>query len=145
VLWFVRATIGSVYQSDYILRMIAQMGGLLRRAIAELRTDPAEALRLAEEAVRASSDAGLPLIDALSSEGLVAYVSAGGDVDAARAVVLARALNARADALAAGGNVARAAEQRAKADALLAAARSAHPDLTESVERELDAEVALDG
>lgn len=133
-----------MYQSDYILRIIAQMGGLLRRAIAELRNDPAESLRLAEEAVRTSSDAGLTLIDALSAEGLVAYLSAGGDVDVARAVVLARALTARADALAAGGGVARAVEQRAKADALLAAARSAHPELTASVERELDREGALD-
>lgn len=134
-----------MYESDYILRIIAQLGGLLRRAIAELRNDPAESLRLAEEAVRTSSDAGLTLIDALSAEGLVAYVSAGGDVDVARAVVLARALHARADALAAGGHATRAAEQRTKADALLVAARSAHPDLTESVERELDREVALDG
>ncbi len=133
-----------MYESDYILRIIAQLGGLLRRAIAELRNDPAEALRLAEEAVRTSSDAGLALIDALSAEGLVAYVSAGGDVDVARAVVLSRALQARADALEAGGGAARAAEQRAKADALLAAARAAHPDLTESVEHELDREVALD-
>jgi len=134
-----------VYQSDYILRIIAQLGGLLRRAIAELRNDPAESLRLAEEAVRASSDAGLTLIDALSAEGLVAYVSAGGDVDVARAVVLARALHARAEALDAGGNAAGAAEQRAKADALLAAAQAAHPDLAVSVERDLEREVALDG
>jgi len=133
-----------VYQSDYILRIIAQMGGLLRRAIAELRNDPAEALRLAEEAVRTCSDTGLALIDALSADGLVAYVSAGGDIDVARAVVLARALTARADALEAVGDAVHAAEQRAKADALLVAARSAHPDLTLSVERDLDAQAALD-
>lgn len=133
-----------MYESDYILRIIAQLGGLLRRAIAELRTDPAEALRLAEEAVRTSADAGLTLIDALSAEGLVAYLSAGGDIDVARAVVLARALEGRASALEAGGDAARADEQRGKVAALLAAARSAHPDLTESVERELDGELAAD-
>jgi hypothetical protein len=134
-----------VYESDYILRIIAQLGGLLRRAIAELRNDPAEALRLAEEAVRTSSDAGLTLIDALSAEGLVAYLSAGGDLDVARAVVLGRALQARAGALEAGGDAVRAAQEREKADALLAAARSAHPDLTASVERELDREVEVHG
>ena len=129
-----------MYESDYILRMIAQLGGLLRRVVTELRTDPAEALRLAEEAVRTSAGTGASLIDALSAEGLVAYLSAGGELDVARAAVLAHALGARAAALEAGGDAVRAEAQRGKMTALLAAARSVDADLTASVEGELDGE-----
>jgi hypothetical protein len=132
-----------VYQTDYILRLIEQIGTLLRRMLDALRqVKPEEALQLAEEAAGAVADAPLPLIDALGPEGLVQYLSAGGELDIDRAILLGRVLLARAEAIESAGGEgaqARADGQREKASALLAAARAVDADRVERLLAELEA------
>ncbi len=113
-----------MYQSDYILRQIEQLGTVLRRLLDMLRqARPEEALQLAEEAVSFVADAPLVLLDALGPDGLVQYLSAGGQLDVDRAVLLARTLNERAQAYDAGERFDEADGQREKAEALLHAAQ----------------------
>lgn len=114
-----------MYQSDYILRMIEGLGVMLRRMLDMLRqARPEEALHIAEEAVSVVADAPLTLVDALGPDGLVQYLSAGGQLDLDRAILLARSLLARAEAYDAAERIEEADAQREKADALLHAARS---------------------
>ncbi len=101
-------------QSDYILRLIEQVGTLLRRMLKSRGESPEEALQTAEEALRLTANAEPSLVDALTPESLVTFLAAGGELDAARAVLLARVLEARADAFEATGHAAVADAQREK-------------------------------
>jgi hypothetical protein len=111
-----------VYQTDWLLRQIEQMGDVLRRLIAALREHrPDDAILLSREAIEELLDTDPDLIDALSGDGLVALLSAGGDLDTFRAHMLAELLVARADALAMLGDAAAASTERARAHTLLEA------------------------
>lgn len=111
-----------MYQSDWLLRQIEQMGDVLRRLVAAMREHrPEEAVALSREAVRELLDTDPGLIDALSGDGLVAMLSAGGVLDTFRAHMLAEVLMARAEALVMQGHVAEAAAERARARLLLEA------------------------
>ncbi|TDB37951.1 MAG: ribosome small subunit-dependent GTPase A [Actinobacteria bacterium] len=127
-----------MYQSDYILRLIEQVGSLLRRMLTARGESSEEALEAAEEALRLTANAEPSLIDALTPESLVAFLAAGGELDAARAVLLSRVLEARADAFDAAGRPTAAEAQREKADALLAAARNTAPDVIDATFARLD-------
>ena len=109
-----------MYQTDWLLRQIEQMGDVLRRLVAALREHrPEEAIALSREAVEGLLDTGPDLIDVLSGEGLVTLLSAGGALDTFRAHMLAELLMARADALSMLGRTAEAAAQRERARVLL--------------------------
>lgn len=111
-----------MYQTDWLLRQIEQMGDVLRRLVAALREHrPEEAIALSREAVEGLLDTGPDLIDVLSGEGLVTLLSAGGALDTFRAHMLAELLMARADALSMLGRTAEAVAQRERARVLLEA------------------------
>ena len=112
-----------MYQTDWLLRQIEQMGDVLRRLIAALREHrPDDAIALSREAVEELLDTGADVIDALSGEGLVTLLSAGGGLDTFRTHMLAELLVARAEALTMQGRDAEAAAERVRARALLEAA-----------------------
>lgn len=111
-----------MYQTDWLLRQIEQMGDVLRRLVAALRERrPEEAIALSREAVEGLLDTDADLIDALSGEGLVTLLSVGGTLDTFRAHMLAELLIARADALAMQGCETDAVSQRERARILLEA------------------------
>lgn len=112
-----------MYQTDWLLRQIEQMGDVLRRLISALREHrPADAVEISREAVRELLDADSGVIDALSGEGLVVMLSAGGELDVFRAHMLGELLVARAEAFSMQGRAAEAAAERARARTLLLAA-----------------------
>jgi len=130
-----------MYQQDYILRQIEMMGVMLRRilsSIREGRTD--EPLELVEE-VLVEMGAGPDLVDTLPVEGLLAMLSAGGELDTGRAALLGVTLMTRATVLEAAGSAEEGERNRAKARALLAAAGPLDPPVAEALER-LQAEAA---
>lgn len=109
-----------MYQSDYILRMIEQMGTLLRRIIAALReARPEEALELTDEALELSLGMGPEVFGSLTGEGLVMLMSAGGDPDPAQAVLVGEVLVRRGEAHAALGDAERARWELERARAVL--------------------------
>lgn len=111
-----------VYQTDWLLRQIEQMGDVLRRLVAALRERrPEEAIALSREAMSGLLDTDPDLIDALSGEGLLTLLLAGGQLDIFRAHMLAELLVARADALLLQGQPARATADRDRARLLLEA------------------------
>ncbi|MDO8987545.1 MAG: hypothetical protein Q7V14_04910, partial [Coriobacteriia bacterium] len=111
-----------MYQQDYILRQIEMMGALIRRMLSAIHVGKTEeSLEMVEqmlEEIGISPD----LADSLPAEGLLAMLSAGGELDYGRAALLAAALNGRAAALDASELSDRAAQDRAKADELFSAA-----------------------
>ncbi|MBN2847429.1 MAG: hypothetical protein JXP72_03145 [Coriobacteriia bacterium] len=111
-----------MYQTDWLLRQIEQMGDVLRRLIAALREHrPEDAIALTREAVRDLLDTDADLVDALTGEGLVTLLSAGGTLDTVRAHMLAELLVARADALSLQGRTVASARERQRARTLLEA------------------------
>lgn len=111
-----------MYQSDWLLRQIEQMGDVLRRLFDALREHrPEQAVALAEEAVAGLLDEEPALVDVLTGEGLVTLLSAGGALDTFRAHMLAELLLARAEARDIAGEHALAASERERARTLLRA------------------------
>lgn len=111
-----------MYQTDWLLRQIEQMGDVLRRLIAALREHrPEDAVQLSREAVGELLDTDPDLIDSLSADGLLALLSAGGALDTFRAHMLAELMVARADAFEMQGAAEGAAHDRDRARALLVA------------------------
>ncbi|MBN2404697.1 MAG: hypothetical protein JXE06_03865 [Coriobacteriia bacterium] len=113
------------FQSDYLLRLIEMMGVLLQRIMGRIAEgEPAEAVELADDAI--GELAGLPvsIVDAMSGEGLVAFLSAGGEMDVEVARALAGLLAARADAHDALGDMGSARQDRDRARLLQDAAGS---------------------
>lgn len=111
-----------MYQTDWLLRQIEQMGDVLRRLLSALREHrPHDAIQLTREAVGELLDTDPDLIDALTGEGLVTLLSAGGEVDTFRAHMLAELLLARADAHAQLERQDLAKTERVRARALLEA------------------------
>jgi AraC family transcriptional regulator of adaptative response/methylated-DNA-[protein]-cysteine methyltransferase len=110
-------------ERDYILRLIAMSGEMIRRAMERLRGgQPAEALEMLEDAVQRLANTSPHLLARLAPEGLVTFLGAGGPVDPRVAASLAETLDAQAEALAALGRADESALARAQAGALRAAA-----------------------
>lgn len=110
-------------ERDYILRLIAMAGEMVRRAMERVRGgQPAEALEMLEQAVQRLANTSPELVARLTPEGLVTFLGAGGPPDPRVASSLAEALDARAEALAALGRAGESGLARAQADALRASA-----------------------
>ena len=112
-----------MYQSDWLLRQIEMMGHAFRRLLDALREHrPDDAVEISREAAGELLDSDSAIIDALTGEGLVTLLSAGGELDVFRAHMLGELLVARAEAHDELGRVAEAAAERARALTLLRAA-----------------------
>lgn len=125
----------AVYERDYILRLITQVGHALRAMVHAIREQrPDDALETARDAILALTDADPVLVDAMTGEGLVTFLSAGGRIDVLRCRMLAEVLVERAEAYQSAGQDARAAAERERARVLLeAAAREADGEDAESI------------
>lgn len=125
-----------MYQQDYILRQIEMMGVLMRRMLDAIREGrPDESLELVEQTLT-ELGAGPDLIDSLPVEGLLAMLSAGGELDTGRAALLGVALMSRSAAAEAIGDAEEASRDRARAQALLDASGGVlDAEVFESLER----------
>jgi hypothetical protein len=116
-------------QQDYILRLIAMAGQMVRRAMERVRGgQPAEALEMLEQAVRRLANTSPDLVARLTPEGLVTFLGGGGSLDARVTAALAEALDVRAEALEALGRASESGLARAQASALRAAAVAQESD-----------------
>ncbi len=109
-----------MYERDYIMRLITQVGQMLRamlHAVREHRAD--DSLEIARDAVEALVDTDIALADAMTGEGLVTFLTAGGALDVVRARLLAEVLLVRADAFDEAGLHERADHERARAREVL--------------------------
>lgn len=109
-----------MYETDYILRIIQQMGAILRRMMEELRGEhPGEVYETSREALQLLL--GLPpvLADSLTADGLVALLSPGGMFDPERGRLAAEIFVRRAQAGVLAGDELSAATDRAKASRLI--------------------------
>ncbi|MBE0417675.1 MAG: hypothetical protein IBX63_07910 [Coriobacteriia bacterium] len=112
-----------MYERDYILRLITQVGNLLRAMLHAIREQrPEDALEAAREAVAALLDTDTDLADVMTGEGLAAFLSAGGRTDVLRSRMLAEVLVVRADAYAAMGREGAKSRERERARSVLEAA-----------------------
>jgi len=110
-----------VYETDYILRIIQQMGAILRRMMEEMRGErPGEVYDTSREALQLLLGIPPTLTDALTAEGLVALLSPGGMFDPERGRLAAEVFVRRAQAGALLGDEAGAAVNRTKALRLIA-------------------------
>ena len=124
-----------MFQSDYILRVIEQMGAMLRRILDNLREHkPDEALEVSEEAVGLVLDVDPETALSLTGEGLLTLMGGGGDVDPSQALLLGQVLALRAEARAQQGAAAQAAAEAERARVVLEVALGS--------EREEDVEAA---
>ena len=109
-----------MYERDYILRLITQVGRMLTAMLHAVREQrPDDALETAREAVSALLDTDIALADAMTGEGLAAFLAAGGRTDVLRSRMLGELLMARADAYEATGREGAAAAERARARTVL--------------------------
>ena len=109
-----------MYERDYIMRLITQVGPMLRamlHAVREHRAD--DSLEIARDAVEALVDTDIALADAMTGEGLVTFLTAGGALDVVRARLLAEVLLVRADAFDEAGLHERADHERVRAREVL--------------------------
>jgi len=109
-----------VYEKDYILRIIQQMGAFLRAMLDAAREHRPEDVReTSREALTLLL--GLPpeVTDSLTPDGLVTILSVGGGLESTRAVLAAEVFVRRAQADESLGLVAAAAADRARARKLI--------------------------
>lgn len=125
-----------MYQQDYILRQIEMLGSLLRRMLQSIREGrTGEPLEMIDEIFEDITGSGPDLIDALPVEGLLAMLSAGGQLDEGRTALLGMLLLERATAYEAVGDFAAAASERSRGTALLAAIPAeADPEMLSAID-----------
>jgi hypothetical protein len=112
-----------MYERDYILRLITQVGRMLQAMIHAVREQrPDDALETAREAIEALLDTDVALADAMTGEGLATFLAAGGRTDVLRSRMLAELLVARADAYEDIGRQGAANDERRRARVVLEAA-----------------------
>ena len=105
-----------MYETDYILRIIQQMGAILRRMMEEMRGErPGEVYDTSREALQLLLGIPPTLTDSLTAEGLVALLSPGGMFDPERGRLAAEIFVRRAQAGTLLGDEAGVAVDRAKA------------------------------
>jgi hypothetical protein len=113
-----------MYERDYILRLITQVGRMLQAMLHAIREQrPDDALETAREAVEALLDTDAALADAMTGEGLATFLAAGGRTDVLRSRMLGELLVARADAYEDVGSERVADHERERARIVLEAAR----------------------
>ncbi|MDP2299814.1 MAG: hypothetical protein Q8M55_03770, partial [Actinomycetota bacterium] len=82
-----------MYQSDWLLRQIEMMGHAFRRLLDAIREHrPDAAVEISREAAGELLESDPAIIDALTGEGLVTLLSAGGELDVFRAHMLGELL-----------------------------------------------------
>ena len=115
------------YQSDYILRIIEQMGAALREAFAQLRggAGSEEPLALTEAAIGLVVDMDPKLFLRLSPQSMVSFIEISG-LDDRVVGKLIEALELEADILDTEGNIVEAHVRREQARALQDAVDPAH-------------------
>lgn len=87
------------YRSDYVLRLVEQMGGLIRRAIALLNVGSGEvAYELSEEALSLVFDVDPDALSRLSSQTMISLLELEG-ADSRVVELVADALAVQADVL----------------------------------------------
>lgn len=109
-----------MYETDYILRIIRQMGAILQRMVGQLKGDkPGEVFETSREALQLLL--GLPpaIADSLTIDGLVALLSPGGMFDPERGRLAAEVFVRRAQAGALQGLAESVVSDRAKATRLI--------------------------
>lgn len=123
-----------MFQSDYILRMIEQMGVMLRRILDRLAEQrPEEALGLTDEAVGLALDVDPDTALQLTGDGLLMLMGGGGEPDPKQALLLGEVLSLRARANTDLGRVDAARMEAERARIVLDAAT--RTDLAEDAER----------
>ncbi len=107
------------YQSDYLLRIIEQMGAALREAFSRFRAgaEPEEPLALTEAAIGLVVDMDPQLFLRLSPQSMVSFIEISGFDDRVVAK-LVEALELEADILDTEGNIVEAHVRRDQARAL---------------------------
>jgi hypothetical protein len=131
-----------VYQKDYILRIIEQMGALLRAMVAGIREQrPQDVREASREALTLLL--GLPpeVTDSLTPDGLVTVLSVGGSFESTRGVLAAEVYVRRAQADAIAGLAESAARDRARAARLLQEVVAGGNEADVARARELTAEL----
>ena len=115
------------YQSDYLLRIIEQMGAALREAFARFRggADPEEPLALTEAAIGLVVDMDPKLFLRLSPPSMVSFIEISGFDDRVVAK-LVEALELEADILESQGDIVEARVRREQAQALTDAMDPSH-------------------
>lgn len=112
-----------MYERDYILRLITQVGKMLESMLHALREQrPEDSLQTARDAIAALLETEPQLADAMTGEGLAVFLAAGGHSDVLRSRLLGEVLVLRAEAYEAMGAAERAARESARAHAVLTAA-----------------------
>jgi len=110
-----------VYEQDYILRIIQQMGVMLRAMIAGIREHrPDDVRQTSREALTLLLGVPPELTDSLTPDGLITLMSVGGVFEAKRGLLAAEVFVRRAQADAMSGLVESAAADTARARRLLA-------------------------
>jgi hypothetical protein len=88
-----------VYEQDYLLRIIQQMGAFLRAMLAAIREHrPDEVRETSREALTLLLGVPPAVTDSLTPDGLVALLSVGGRFDIGRGVLAAEVFVRRAQA-----------------------------------------------
>lgn len=125
-----------MYQSDYILRVIEQLGTLVKRmldAIAEAR--PEDVSELSEEALGLALDLDPDVALALTGEGLLTFMGTSGDIDPGQALIVGQVLVCRAQASVSRNEIEAGASEARRARVVLAAV-AACADLNQASEAE---------
>ncbi|MDY0087367.1 MAG: hypothetical protein RBS78_02255 [Coriobacteriia bacterium] len=112
-----------MYERDYILRLITQVGQMLRSMLHALRERrPEDSLEIARDAIGALLETDSDLADALTGEGLATFLAAGGHPDVLRSRLLGEVFVLRAEACQAIGDYECARRERERARTVLQAA-----------------------
>jgi hypothetical protein len=107
------------YQSDYVLRLIEQMGGLVRKAVEMLRLgSDAEPYQLAEDAIALALDIDPRLAARLAPQSLAAMIEIN-NLDDRVIELVGEALTVQADALERAGELVESSVRRQQAAAAL--------------------------
>ena len=108
------------YQSDYVLRLIEQLGGLVRRAIEMHRIgSDEETYELAEEAIGLALDIDPQLASRLSPQSLASLLEMN-NLDDRVIELVGKALAIQGDALERVGELMQASVRRQQSEAVLA-------------------------
>lgn len=107
------------YQSDYVMRLIEQMGGLVRRALVMLREgSDEEPYELAEQALALALDMDPELVVRLSPQSMASLLELN-NLDERVIQLVGEALEVQADALELGGELVAAGIRREQSGAVL--------------------------
>lgn len=106
------------YQSDYVLRVIEQMGGLIRRALEQLRLgSDEEPIELAEQALGLALDMDPMTVSRLSPASLASFLALNLPDERVLDLVV-EALDVEAEALEGRGEIVLARLRREQAEAV---------------------------